>query len=233
MPTAAEPAARALQCRRAPARAERRTRGRRTAYIDDTQRLSYGELDERVRRCRRRAARARPAARRARADGDARQHRLPGRVPRRALRRHRAGAGQHAADRRRLRLHARPQRRARAAGVAGRCGRRSQAAVAAGGARCRADRLRRRRRRRPARARFASAAAGRAAGRACRHPRRRLRLLALFVRLDRPAEGHGAHATPTSTGPPSCTASRSSACARATSASPPPSCSSPTASATR
>ena len=49
---------------------------------------------------------------------DARQHRLPGRLSRRALRRHRAGRGQHAADGRRLRLHARALPGAGAAGLA-------------------------------------------------------------------------------------------------------------------
>ena len=56
---------------------------------------------------RRGASAPRAAPRGPRADGDARQHRLPDRLSRCALRRHRAGRGEHAADDRRLRLHAR------------------------------------------------------------------------------------------------------------------------------
>ena len=80
---------------------------RRAAYRDDT-----GSADLRRARAthppvRGGARRARPAPRGARAAAGARQPRLAGGVPRRAVRRRGAGGRQHAADRRRLRVHAR------------------------------------------------------------------------------------------------------------------------------
>ena len=172
-------------------------RGDKPAYIDDAGTLSYGELDLRVR----------AAAAAYLALGLRREERVllclqdtvdfPGGVPGRALRGHRAGRGQHAADGGRLRIHAGAQPRAGAAGV------RRVAADAAAGAGAR-------RARREARHRFArgvappcpeprsilrawSERAG-ADGAARGHGRRRHGVLALFVRLDRTAEGNGAHA---------------------------------------
>ena len=142
----------------------------------------------------------------------ARQHRLARRVPRRALRRHRAGRGQHAADDRRLRLHAGAQPRARPRSCRRALRRRSQEALAARGAR-RRDHAGSSPRRGPLAAGqrdFAAdvAAAKPAAERAAATHARRLRLLALLVGLDRRAQGHRAHACQRCTGPRRCTARR-------------------------
>ena len=165
-----------------------------------TARSRYGELDERVRRLARRPAGARRQARGARAAADARLQRLAGGLSRRDVRRHRAGRRQHAADRRRLRLHAGAQRARRRRWCRARC--------------CR--RCRRRWRRRPRgaegdrrRAPIGAAAAGasrlRRAARSStrRWPRRAATgaddpaLLALFVGLDRPPKGTvHSHANP-------------------------------------
>ena len=159
-------------------------------------------------------------------------------LPRRDLRRHRAGGGQHAADRRRLRLHARALR-AQAALVSGallptlqrRRWRKSTTSCST------VDRLARRSRRA---APTAQVDVRRASSRAQRRwPSRAATgaddpaLLALLVGLDRPAQGHGAHARQPVLDRRAVRQRACSACARTTSASRPPSCSSPTAWATR
>ncbi len=198
-----------------PSTCSRRTPRARTkvAYIDDAGQLSYGELDERVRRFAAGAARARAAARGARAAADARRQRLAGRLPRRALRRRRAGRRQHAAHRRRLRLHARAQPRAGGARV----GAAAADAASGDGARARTS-SRCDRRLAPgqptATARRPSSSCSRdAEPLAAPAPtaRRRPRLLALLVGLDRRARKARCTPTPTSTGPPSSTASACSA----------------------
>ena len=149
------------------------------------------------------AARERPQTRGTCAAADAGHHRLAGQLPRRDIRRPGAGGRQHAADRRRLRLHAGAFTRPGGAGV-------GRAAAGAGGGDGQV------RPRGAAGDRLAAlgaspwrafgglaAATGRSGIRglrrcpgsvdqAGRHPRRRPGLLALFVGLDRPAQGHGA-----------------------------------------
>ena len=188
------PPGRTLQLRPAPARARtRRARTRRPSSTTPAA-LTYGELDERVRRIAAALRAAGPAARGARAAADARLQRLAGELSRRALRRPGAGGRQHAADRRRLRLHARALARAGGAGV-----RRAAAGAARGddalGPRARQASSCRARSRRCSRARSSSrpsSAAPTPAAQAGRHRGRRSRLLALFVGLHRPAQGHGA-----------------------------------------
>ena len=167
----------------------------KAAFVDDS---GSGHL--------RRARRARPAVRRgpqgarrqargARAPIDAGRRRLAGRLLGRDAGGRHSGGGQHAAYRRRSRLHARalarPGRFRQRRGEAGAQGRDDQVGsrgphrrrVAPGPA----ARLRRGRVRGLPRPRGA-------AHEARPHPRRRSRLLALFVRLDRPAEGDGSFA---------------------------------------
>ena len=81
-------------------------RGARIAYIDDTERLSYAELDARCRRFA--AALSRAGFRREeRAAVRARHHRLSDSLSRLPAGRRGAGCCQHAADRRGLCVHAR------------------------------------------------------------------------------------------------------------------------------
>ncbi len=140
-----------------------------------------------------RVARAGRQARGARAAADAGRQRLAGELSRRDVRRHRAGGRQHAADGRRLRLHARAFARA------GRVRDGRAAADAGGGAdqgrprSAEGDRLASGGAAAPGRGRFRGLPAGAAAiGQARRDARRRPGLLALFVGLDRPTQGHGA-----------------------------------------
>ena len=82
-------------------------------------RWTYGQLADRVARFGAALRGARHPARRARADGAARHHRLADRVSRLPQGRHHRRAGQHAADRGRLPLHAGRQPRQLPGGVGG------------------------------------------------------------------------------------------------------------------
>ncbi len=203
------------------------------AFIDDERRLTYRELDERVRRFAAALEGRRRQARGARASAHARFVRLAGRFPRRDLRRRRAGRGQHAAHRRRLRLHARARARAgrdrQRRGEAGAEGRADPVRPRSPqGGRLAPDpaaRIRRGRVRgvpRPARA----AREGR------RAPTPTIPLSGSIRRARPAAPREPSIRTPTRTGRPSSTARRSWTSARRTSASRRRSCFSPTASAT-
>ena len=183
----------------------------------------------------RRPARAGPAPRRARAAADAGLQRLAGELPRRDVRRPGAGGGEHPAHRRRLCLHARALARAGGAGV-GRAAAGADRGAGQG---------------RPRSAQGHRLAPGRAAARRPRssskpssprrrrwpsrppHAGRRPGLLALFVRLHRPPQGHRALARQPLLDGRAVRHARAAACAKTTSASRPPSCSSPTAWAMR
>ena len=121
-----------LQLRRRHFQAPSRRRARRQGRLYRSPRqLQLCGVGGAGRALRPRAARARRAARRARADVPHRHHRLADRVPRRHQGRRRRGAGQYAADRGRLPLHARGFPRAasgRVRGVAPNSPRRSKPA---------------------------------------------------------------------------------------------------------
>ena len=202
--------ARSLQLRRAPVRAQ--AAPRRQDRLHRRPRHAHAMASS-MTACARLAAGLRaagPAARRARAAADARQQRLAGGLPRLPVCRRGAGGGQHAADGRRLRLHAGAQRAPRPRWCRARCCRRCS------GAMTRSDHevakvivsrpvapLH------PAEVDFEAAlqaASPLAAPRA--HRRRRPALLALLVRLHRPAPRARCTRMPTRGGRPSCTASR-------------------------
>ncbi len=173
--------------------------GARPAFVDDRGTLSYGAARRPGAALRRRPAGARTAARRARPAGDARQQPLAGRVPRCVVCGCGAGGGQHAADARRLRLHARALRAHRRCWCPRRCCRRcrrrwrkaptrSATCLISGDAP--ADALAVTPLARPFAALLEAAPLAAAGGDA----RPRHRLLAVLVRLDRSAQGHRAHA---------------------------------------
>ena len=218
--------------------ATNRGRAGKAAYVDDRGSAELRRARRALAPLRRGAARPRRAPRGARAAADARQQRLAGGLPRRLY----AGIVPVAvntlltADDYAYMLRAQP--RAGGARVGARCCRRSRRRWRAGAARGRA----RDRRRAPADAAAAparidfDALARRAAqplAAAAPHARPTTRRSG-SIRRARPA-GPRARCTrtPIPTGPPSCTASAVLGLTETTSASPPPSCSSPTASATR
>ena len=191
-------AARDPQFRRAPVRGEPQPR-RQGRLRRRPRRAPLRRARRPLAPLRRRAARPRHSPRGARAAADARLQRVAGRVPRRALRRRRAGRRQHAAHRRRLRLHAGAQPRPGGdrLGVA-------RADPAQGDGRG-AERSRpRHRRRRPLGASppaptsldfdFARRNGPQPLAAPARDARRRPGVLALFVGIDRQAEGHRPHA---------------------------------------
>ena len=142
---------------------------------------------------RRRAARPRRQARGARADGAHRHHRLADRVSRLPQGRHHRGAGQHAADRGRLPLHAGRQPRQMPGGVGGAVSEIREAHQAKPRPRAR-HRLRRQSARLPA---VRGSHRRRRAGRLHRADHlRRHGVLALHLGLHRQAEGRGACAMP-------------------------------------
>ena len=83
------------------------SRGQGREYVDDTASITYGELDDEVRRVAAALPRHGIAPRGARARVPARHDRLPAPVPRCAVCRRRSRLREHAADRRRLCLLAR------------------------------------------------------------------------------------------------------------------------------
>ncbi len=104
-------AARDPQFRRAPVRRPTAAAPASSPTSTTAARSTYGDLERPLAPFRRRPARPGRSPRGARAAADARLQRVAGRLPRRALRRRRPGRRQHAAHRRRLRVHARAQPR--------------------------------------------------------------------------------------------------------------------------
>ena len=94
-------------------------RANKPVFIDSRGSWTYGQLADRVGALRRDAARARHPARGAHPYLHARHHRLADRVSGRAQGRRDRGRGQHAADRERLRIHADRQPREDAGRLAG------------------------------------------------------------------------------------------------------------------
>ena len=209
-------------------------RASKVAYTDDHGSLTYGEL-ERQTRCMAAALRAAGVRRDERVLlRDAGQQPLAGGLPRLPVCGGGAGGGEHAAHRRRLRLHAGAQPRAARADVAAvlpalQAAMASAAARSARGVGVAAEQPARRG---PGRLRTA-ARRGRAACGAGRHRRRRAGVLAVFVGLDRPPEGHGAHPRQPVLDRRALRPGRARHSPRTTSASRRPSCSSPTAWAMR
>ncbi len=152
-----------------------------------------------------RPAGAGPQARGARAAADARLRRLAGELSGRDVRRPGAGGGEHTADGRRLRLHAGAQPRAGGAGVGRAAARADGGADQVGPRGGQGDRVAAPGATEGGARRWLTAAPGRgrvrdlprradADGQARRHRGRRSGLLAVFVRLHRPPQGHGAFA---------------------------------------
>ena len=187
-------------------------RAAKIAYVDDRGSLSYGELEERSRRFAAALLGARHPARGARAAADARRQRVADRLPRLPLRRHRAGGGEHAAHRRRLRLHAgaQPGPGGDRLGLARAAARQGDGP---GEERGQAPDRRRRRRDRCRPARSPSIRSSPPASRSPSPPRPAATIRRSgCIRRARPASPR-ARSTPTPTpgGPPSCTASGCSA----------------------
>ena len=216
----------------APVRGEPARRDR-TAFIDDRRNAQLRRARAKARGASRRRSWMRAASRRARPAADARHQRLAGGVPRVPVRGGRPCRGQHAAHRRRLRVHDRALPRAGRRRVCG------PAAGAASGA-CEGT-ARGASRRRLATGSPLPAGAGARSTRSwpatplapgARRPRTTSR--SGCTRPARPAARKApCTRTPILTGPPSCTASACWGCPRATSCSRRPSCSSPTVLAMR
>ena len=205
-------------------------RGGKLAFTDTVSELTYGDLQKQSRR----------VANMLRRLGVRREERVamimldtvdfPMRVPRRDPRRHRAGAAQYASDLGSICLRAGGLPRARAVHL------RSAAAGREGHGRADAG-SRARRRLRQQRARPQETLRRTRARERCLRDRgdpcRRARVLALFVGLDRHAQGRAAPAFQSRRRRPRPTPSRCSAFARTTSVFRRQNCSSPMASATR
>ena len=208
-------------------------RAGKAAFVDDRGTYTYGDLAQRVEPLRQCAAEPGCRARGARPALPSRHHRFSVGVPGRDQGRNRPGRREHAADHQGLRVHAARQPRRHAARLGGalsdvRAAHRQDARSAP-----------RRRRRRDRRARRGGASLARPADGECGHDLRcgrddlrRHVLLALFVGVDRRAQGHRAHPFEPRSRRRSSTRSRSSAFARTTSCFRRQSSSSPTASAT-
>ena len=208
-------------------------RAHKIAYIDDDGEYTYGELAERVDRCANALHAARAAARATRAALPSRYRRLPRCVSRCDQGGHRSGRGQHAADHRRLRLHAARQPRPRADRVGSAAAQAFAPAARPASAPCPRDRFRRGQR--AAGPLFAREADRGGAGviRAGGYDARRCLLLAVFVGLDRPAQGHRARALEPDPDRRALREAGPRHSAKTTSCSPRRSCSSPTGWATR
>ena len=205
-------------------------RAEKVAFRDPRRSLTYGELHDQAQPRRPGARRARRRARASRRDADARHGRFPGRVLGRDPGRDRPGAAQHASGGRPVRLRARglPRTARRGLGAAA-AGRRSRDR--------RRGAPRENRRRGSGAGHDAHAARGSPDGgctgrRACRDLRRRGRLLALLVGLDRHAEGRQARPFEPDRDRAALRRGRARHAPRTTSSTRPRSSSSPTASAT-